>query len=157
MRLTHTPLLDELTELTEFLMRNDVQGQLIALLLKEGRYYSGSKKWSPRCGWRKGPAKQCYRNSYMLTCTNPGRYAYCEGYAMTSLGRAIEHAWVEDQDDGLVIDRTLTDCTEYLGFRFKFQSCCQTMIETGFFAVFGNLRVLRRLVSEPEFRLENLL
>jgi hypothetical protein len=77
-----------------------------ALLLAEGTHYAGAKKWLPRCGWMMGPAKQCYRNSAKLTHKDPARYRYCEGFALsTSLG-PLEHAWVEDSRDGLVIDRT---------------------------------------------------
>jgi hypothetical protein len=69
--------------------------ELIKLLLAEGSHYVGSKKWLPRCGWRRGPAKQCYKSSYRVASKDPTRFTYCEGFATSAItSNPLEHAWV---------------------------------------------------------------
>jgi hypothetical protein len=121
-----------------------------AMLLAEGTHYAGAKKWVPRCGWRMGPQTKCYQNSLRLSSS---RYYYCEGVALSGQGHVIAHAWVEDSIDGLAIDRTLREpSTEYLGFRFSAECVYEAIGENRSFSVLSCPNLVRRLLSEPEFR-----
>jgi len=163
MKTIKTPLIDEfLRECLEAWSAGSYHVTLIALLLKEGQHYLGSKKWRPRCGWRQGPPSQCYGNTFKLVSRDPTRYTYCEGYALARPSFPIEHAWVQDRD-GLVIDRTLSDCTEYLGFPFKFQFCLKAFCEHrgsvlfGLMPTWGPTNPVYRLLHDREFRSKNVL
>ena len=126
------------------------------LVLAEGDHQVGSKKWFPRCGWKMGPPKRCYRNSYRIVAKNPVRYMYCEGWVRCGSGFVVEHAWVRDQD-GLVIDPTLSDGQEYLGLCFKFDVVRATIAREGRYGLCGSADLLRLLLTDPEFRSKSLL
>lgn len=69
-------------------------------------FYMDEKSFS---GTRK-PAKACFQNSYRLATNNPN-LIYVEG--QVDIGPlTIEHAWVIDKRNKMVIDPTLTSPTE---------------------------------------------
>lgn len=160
-RTKQSDLFDQVSELArlrgrKIAARHGAYQSKEALLLAEGTYYVGSKKWFPRCGWRRGCAKQCYRNSCLLTHRDLGRYLYCEGYGLTRDGHALEHAWVENHD-GLVIDPTWRDGVEYLGLRFPFKFLCATLAANQFYGLLPNIDVVRSLLTNSDYRAKHLL
>jgi hypothetical protein len=119
------------------------------LLLAQGRLYMGAKKRIPGCGWTMGRQKFCYRNSWRLLEKDPKRFRYCEGL----YSGGFEHAWIEDGDDGLVIDRTLREpAAEYFGLRIEPQIVWESIAMCGHDSVLGNFQMTKRLLSDPEFR-----
>lgn len=67
-----------------------------------------------------GTPKFCYQNAAELALANPGRFIYCEGYAMGVI--PVAHAWCVDLRTGLVVDPTWAAIggvgEEYLGIPF---------------------------------------
>jgi hypothetical protein len=65
----------------------------------------------------RGIPKECFRNAALLALETG--LTYCEGYANSSLGIPLEHAWVINQA-GEVIDNTWRDVgLEYFGVPFN--------------------------------------
>jgi hypothetical protein len=106
-----------------FLQRRRNEARLLDLLFEEGSYRTARREWSSRCGWRRGPARQCYVNAARLVMGDPQKYVYLEGFAVGESG-PIPHAWAED-GDGFVIDPTWCEVSpEYLGLRFNPEFLC---------------------------------
>ena len=86
--------------------------------------------------------QQCFRNCWGLMLEDPSLH-YCEGFAATSLGLLVEHAWLE-ADDGTIIDPTWTNFADekrnvatYLGVRFDRTFTIAFTTRTGWASIFN--------------------
>jgi hypothetical protein len=102
----------DLREWAAFLRRCGREGSLYRALADGGR------EW--RCGPPLGTAlvgteRECFRNAALLASSDPDRYAYCQGYAVSrrlleaGVCFPVEHAWVLDRRDGLASCPTWAD------------------------------------------------
>lgn len=90
-------------------------GKTNDLLLKYGRSFE--MKPIP-FGIRRGRMGFCYANAGRIAIRR-GRFVYCEGLAVSTIGFPLPHAWVMDKVDGLAFDPTWIDGVEYFGLPIK--------------------------------------
>jgi hypothetical protein len=67
-------------------------GALAEFLLKWGREFLGTPL---PLEVQRGMVKFCFINAYRLATSNP-EFEYCEGFAASSSGFPVEHAWIAD-------------------------------------------------------------
>lgn len=65
----------------------------------------------------RGPKGNCYENSLHAALDSGGEYGYAEGWATSSIGLPIQHAWLVDAD-GNAYDPTWDHDAEYYGIAF---------------------------------------
>lgn len=82
-------------------------------VLKYGREFTNITHGQVRMGKK----QRCYQNAFDLANCNK-KYMYCEGYAISSVGIPLMHAWCIDKDNG-VYDPTWDDGVEYYGVPFR--------------------------------------
>jgi hypothetical protein len=79
-----------------------------------------------------GEMGACYRNAFMATIHHP-EWRYAEGYALSSLGVPVEHAWCVD-DRGRVVEVTWSDGLAYCGVQFENEYIQDRIVESGYAA-----------------------
>ncbi len=82
-------------------------------VLENGRFMYKVSNWLPP-GVKRGRKKMCFQNAAHLVLEHPAKFAYCEGYAVTTVHFPVLHAWVLDRQ-GNVVDNTWDDGEHYFG------------------------------------------
>ena len=129
----HVEMYRSLTEMNGLVMPN------IQLLSEFGR------QWTPKRNKLTGKMEpgRCYKNAYQLVASNPDKYVYCEGFAMSPGLIPLEHAWVVDRH-GHAIDPTWDKGADYFGVAFDFFWLMDFCSDTGYYGVMGMLYTLRK-------------
>lgn len=84
----------------------------------------------------------CFMNSYHLTSTNPWRYVYVEGYAVSKLiPIPLLHAWCYDRVRGAVVDVTWADGVEYYGIPLRLGYVRRTIATKETYGVLDNMEM----------------
>ena len=107
-------------------------------------------------GVRRGPLRNCFQNASRMVLENPGRWVYCEGYAVRpALGIVVGlHAWLLDAQNGWeVIDVTWRDTAggAYLGIPFSRDYLARSLAESG---VYGLIDCWTARPPHPVLRLD---
>lgn len=88
-------------------------------------------------GLNRGELGECYSSAGKLALTRPDEFIYCEGWAQSSIGIPLQHAWCIDHR-GNVVDPTWPhrEDAQYLGFPIKTTALRDRVLNTqswGFF------------------------
>ena len=88
-------------------------------------------------GVRKRRLGRCFSNAWQLVESNPGKYIYVEGFALSII--PMEHAWCIDRQ-GNIIDPTWHDGrgSQYFGVPFKSDFVRATILERERYGVLTN-------------------
>lgn len=85
-----------------------------------------------------GPTGFCFRNAGRIALRHPDRFAYCEGFALSTashnLGVAflVHHAWILDRRTGETVETTWPDGGHsYYGIEFDHTCYAAALVETG--------------------------
>jgi hypothetical protein len=125
--------------ISEFLSAQDAISKLsfASFLLDNGQLY---KPAPLEKDITVGEPRECYKNATMLAVEHPGKYVYCEGYAVCDgIPIPIEHAWVIDRTrNNVVVDNTWTDYkgVAYFGVEIELESLIARLSEQGIYGYF---------------------
>lgn len=117
--------------------RNWRHDGLAALVLAEGIPMHREPGHWP-AGHRHGRPKLCYMNAAHMAQSDTKRFVYCEGYASSSLGLPLPHAWVWDRRAHSAVDPTWKDGTDYHGIAFKHSYLCRVLMARQCYGVIDN-------------------
>ncbi len=103
--------------------------------------------------------RRCYANAANMAMDSPATGAralvYCEGLAfhpVQSWVGPIPHAWVAEQNTGLILDPTWghrANPGNYYGIPFRRSYLSRYLLAHGTYAVLANPREVRRLIVSP--------
>lgn len=105
---------------------------------------------------RMGQKRECFKNAGELA-VNDDRFTYFEGYALSSVGFPLEHAWVVGPE-GKVIDNTWDEpeACVYFGIPFDTEFLTNRLLTTQRWGIFGDWTAaelmqtpLESMVAEP--------
>lgn len=88
-------------------------------------------------GVEKGRLGQCYSSAGNLVITRSDEFVYCEGWATSSMGLPLQHAWCLDQR-GNVVDPTWPhrENAQYLGIPIKTTALLEHVSNTLHWGIF---------------------
>lgn len=88
-------------------------------------------------GVEPGQRGQCYSSAGNLVLTRPEEFVYCEGWATSSMGLPLQHAWCLDQR-GNVVDPTWPhrENAQYLGIPIKTTALLEHVSNTLHWGIF---------------------
>ena len=93
---------------------------------------------------KRGKMKECFMNAYRLA--ESSGFIYVEGFAISSIGFPVLHAWCIDSNDN-VYDPTWSDGKEYFGVPFKIEYVLKTMLKRKSYGVIDNFECRFPLIS----------
>ena len=88
-------------------------------------------------GLNRGQLGECYLSAGKLALTRPDEFVYCEGWAQSSIGIPLQHAWCLDHR-GNVVDPTWPhrQDAQYLGIPIKTTALRDRVLNTQYWGFF---------------------
>jgi hypothetical protein len=122
---------------------------LFEFYLRHGRWFTPLDTL-PK-GVRRGTPRACWYNGQMLALTKPDRFAYAEGYAVSSgdLPFPIHHGWVIERASGRAVELTWQrPGLEYIGVPIRYEFLREHFNRDGGSLFDFNRAVQRAIVGE---------
>lgn len=123
---------------------------MFQMLSEHGKVYKG-KVNAAYTG--RGIKQQCYRNAENMVTHSADheQFVYVEGYACKPGLIPLQHAFVLDLQDGMVIDPTWEgEGIEYFGCAFRTEFVNKVTLKAGTYSIFENLYKVARDFKRPE-------
>lgn len=120
-----------------------IRGPERELLMARGKvYHRDDAKVSDRYDGLPGTPKMCYSNAGRVALGLDGfdfpELTYVEGYAISSLGIPLGHAWLVDED-GNVIDKTWPEGSGYFGIPIPRDGLAKIVLNSGVWGVLNGV------------------